>query len=89
MHRSALMHCRIPSTICGRKHTVFASPIFPEPHWEPGTYVATLTPETTQQHIDDREIRFLCPQFRETHSFDSDIAKLLLDRRLEHGVHFL
>jgi hypothetical protein len=60
-----------------------------EPHWEPGTYVATLTPETTQQHIDDREIRFLCPQFRETHSFDSDIAKLLLDRRLEHGVHFL
>jgi len=23
-----------------------------EPHWEPGTYVATLTPETTQQHID-------------------------------------
>ncbi len=45
--------------------------------------------ETTQQHTDHREIPLLCPQFRATHTFDSDIVKLLLDRRLEYGVHFL
>jgi hypothetical protein len=72
-----------------RKAHVFASPYSHEPHWEPGTYVATLTRETTQQHTDHREIPFLCPQFRATHTFDGDIVKLLLDRRLEYGVHFL
>jgi hypothetical protein len=89
MLRSAAMHCSIPSSICGGKAHVFESPDSHEPHWEPGTYVATLTPETTHQHTGHREIPFLCRQFRATHTFDGDIVKLLLDRRLEYGVHFL
>jgi hypothetical protein len=59
-----------------------------EPHEESGTYVATLTPETTQQHIDRREISSPCPQVRATRSFDGDTTKLLLDHRLEYCVHF-